>query len=127
MAYLFVQFHSYIKQIVITFEYLFTGRLGMNNLSGPVGIYSVVGEVTKSAVVLNIANLTALLCVNVGFLNILPFPAFDGGRIVFLVIEKLRGKPVDPKIENTVNTVGFCLLMVLVVFVTWNDIVKLFT
>ena len=55
----------------------------------------------------------------------MPFPAFDGGRIFFLLIEKLRGKPVNPKIENAVNTAGFCLLMVLVVFVTWNDIIKL--
>ena len=120
------QFGSYFKQIIITFKYLFTGRLGVDNLSGPVGIYSVVGEVTKESVLLNLANLTALLCVNVGFLNIMPFPAFDGGRILFLIIEKIKGKPVDPKIENTVNTVGFILLMLLVVFVTINDIIKLF-
>ena len=111
--------------MIITFKYLFTGRLGADNLSGPVGIYSVVGKVTKTSPLLNIISLTALLSVNVGFLNIMPFPAFDGGRIVFLLIEKLRGKPVNPKIENTVNTVGFCLLMVLVLIVTWNDIIKL--
>ena len=125
LKFTFTQFGSYFKQIIITFKYLFTGKLGVNNLSGPVGIYSIVGEVTKESVLLNIANLTALLCVNVGFLNILPFPAFDGGRILFLLIEKIKGKPVDPKIENTVNTVGFCLLMVLVVFVTINDILRL--
>lgn len=125
IKYAFEQLISYFKQMIITFKYLFTGRISADNLSGPVGIYSVVGEVTKESVLLNLASLTALLSVNVGFLNIMPFPAFDGGRIVFLIIEKLRGKPVDPKIENTVNTVGFCLLMVLVVFVTWNDIIKL--
>lgn len=125
VAYSFEQLVSYFKQMIITFKYLFTGRIGADNLSGPVGIYSVVGEVTKESALLNIVSLTALLSVNVGFLNIMPFPAFDGGRIVFLIIEKLRGKPVNPKIENTVNTVGFCLLMVLVLFVTWNDIIKL--
>ena len=125
IKYAFEQLISYLKQMIITFKYLFTGRLSADNLSGPVGIYSVVGEVTKESVLLNIASLTALLSVNVGFLNIMPFPAFDGGRIFFLLIEKLRGKPVNPKIENAVNTAGFCLLMVLVVFVTWNDIIKL--
>ena len=125
IKYAFEQLISYFRQIIITFKYLFTGRIGADNLSGPVGIYSVVGEVTKESVLLNICSLTALLSVNVGFLNIMPFPAFDGGRIVFLIIEKLRGKPVNPKVENTVNTIGFCLLMVLVLFVTWNDITKL--
>lgn len=127
IKYAFEQFISYIRQMIITFHYLFTGRLSLNNLSGPVGIYSVVGEATKEAALLNIATLTALLSVNVGFLNIMPFPAFDGGRIVFLIIEKLRGKPVDPKIENAVNTIGFCLLMGLVLLVTWNDIARLIT
>lgn len=125
IKYSFKQLVSYFKQMIITFKYLFTGRIGADNLSGPVGIYSVVGEVTKESALLNIISLTALLSVNVGFLNIMPFPAFDGGRIVFLIIEKLRGKPVNPKIENMVNTIGFCLLMVLVIFVTWNDILKL--
>lgn len=125
IKYSFKQIISYFKQMIITFEYLFTGRLSLKNLSGPVGIYSIVGEVTKEQVILNIASLTALLSVNVGFLNIMPFPAFDGGRVLFLIIEKLRGKPVNPKIENAVNTVGFMLLMLLVLFVTWNDIFKL--
>ena len=126
IKYAFTQFMSYIKQIIITFKYLFTGRLGINNLSGPVGIYSVVGEVTKESVFLNLASLTALLSVNVGFLNIMPFPAFDGGRILFLLIEKLRGRPVNPKIENMVNTIGFALLMLLVIYVTIGDVGRLF-
>ena len=95
-------------------------------MSGPVGIYSIVGEVTKESVILNLANLTALLSVNVGFLNIMPFPAFDGGRIFFLLIEKLRGKPFNPNIENMVNTVGFALLMILVLIVTVGDVGRLF-
>lgn len=126
VKYVFRQFASYIKQIIVTFKYLFTGKLGLNNLSGPVGIYSVVGSATKEYALLNIVSLIALLSVNVGFLNIMPFPAFDGGRIVFLIIEKLRGKPVNPKIENMVNTVGFMLLMILVLLVTIGDISKLF-
>ncbi len=126
IKYAFVQFGSYFKQIILTFKYLFTGRLGLNNLSGPVGIYSVVGEVAKENALVNLCALTALLSVNVGFLNIMPFPAFDGGRILFLIIEKIKGKPVNPKVENTVNTVGFALLMLLVIVVTISDIIKLF-
>ena len=126
VKYTFRQFFSYIKQIFITFKYLFTGKVGLNNLSGPVGIYSIVGEVAKENALVNLASLTALLCVNVGFLNILPFPAFDGGRILFLIIEKIKGSPVNPKVENTVNTVGFALLMLLVIVVTVSDIIKLF-
>lgn len=121
----FRQMWSYVKQIFITFEYLFTGRLSFSNLSGPVGIYSVVGEASKNHALLNLSNLTALLCVNVGFINILPFPAFDGGRIFLLLIEKLRGKPVNPKLENMINTVGFILLMILTLVVTCSDIFKL--
>ena len=122
----FRKFGAFFKQMIITFKYLFTGRLGLNNMSGPVGIYSVVGDATKEHALLNLANLTALLCINVGFLNLIPFPAFDGGRILFLLIEKIKGKPVDPKIESTVNMVGFALLMILILVITVNDIIKLF-
>ena len=126
VEYTFVQFGSYFKQIILTFKYLFSGKVGADDLAGPVGIYSVVDRITEHSVVLPLASLTALLCVNVGFLNILPFPAFDGGRILFLLIEKIRRKPVSPKVENTVNTIGFCLLMVLILFITVNDVIKLF-
>ncbi len=126
IKYTISQFGSYLKQIFITFKYLFTGRVGFENLSGPVGIYSVVGEVAKENALVNLANLTALLCVNVGFLNILPFPAFDGGRILFLLIEKIKGSPVNPKIENTINTAGFIFLMGLIILITINDVIKLF-
>lgn len=121
----FEQFKSYFRQMFITFEYLFKGAVGLNDMSGPVGIYSIVGEATKTSVLLNLATLTALLCVNVGFINILPFPAFDGGRLLFLIIEKIKGSPVNPKIENTVNSVGFMLLMLLVIVITISDISKL--
>lgn len=122
----FKKFASFFKQMIITFKYLFSGKLSLGNLSGPVGIYGIVGEATQSHVLLNLANLTALLCINVGFLNLIPFPAFDGGRILFLLIEKIKGKPVNPKVENTINTIGFMLLMLLILIITINDIIKLF-
>lgn len=70
--------------------------------------------------------LTAYLSMNVGVINLLPFPAFDGGRVLFLIIEKIRRKPVPAKTEAMVNSIGFMLLMLLMVYVTFNDILRLF-
>ena len=104
---------------------LFTGNLGLNALSGPVGIYGVVGE-SLTVGIQQIIYLIAFLSINLGFINILPFPAFDGGRILFLIIEKIKGSPVDSKVENAFHTVGFILLMILMVYITLQDILKLF-
>ncbi|MDD4623912.1 MAG: site-2 protease family protein, partial [Bacilli bacterium] len=69
--------------------------------------------------------LVAFLGINVGFINLIPFPAFDGGRVLFLIIEKVRRKPIPIKIENTVNMIGFSLLMILMAIITFSDIGKL--
>ena len=124
LIYSITNFIDLIKQIIMVLFYLFTGKLSLSNLSGPVGIYTVVGEASKYGF-FTMINLIGLLCVNVGFMNILPLPAFDGGRLLFLVIEKIKGKPVDAKIENTIHSVGMVLLMVLMVLITWNDITRL--
>lgn len=71
--------------------------------------------------------LIAYLCINVGFLNFLPIPAFDGGRILFLIIEKIKGSRVKPEIENMIHGIGFALLMILMLVVSYNDIVKIFS
>ena len=104
---------------------LFTGKISVNKLSGPVGIYSVVGQMSKQGLVALI-YLMALLSINVGVINLLPLPAFDGGRILFLIIEKIKGSPVDPKVENTIHSIGFILLILLMLYVTFNDILRLF-
>lgn len=114
-----------IHQMILVIFYLITGKLSLNNLSGPIGIYNIVGEAAKYGI-LTMMNLIGLLCVNVGFINILPLPAFDGGRLLFLVIEKIKGKPVDPKIENTIHLIGMVLLMILMVVITYNDILRFF-
>ena len=103
---------------------LIKGDLGIDSLSGPVGIYSVV-DVAKSSLEL-ILYLTAYLSINIGFMNLLPFPAFDGGRVLFLIIEKIKGSRVDYKVETIVNAIGFMLLMALMVVVTIKDIFNLF-
>ena len=125
IKYAFIKFFSTLEQMIFTIVYLITGRLSLKLLSGPVGIYSIVGVYSKAGF-MNILSLLALICINVGFIYLLPLPAFDGGPVVFIIIEKIKGSKVDPKIENTIHTIGFILLLLLMILVTYNDIVKLF-
>ena len=104
--------------------YLVTGKLKLSSLSGPVGIYTVVGD-AASAGFINLVYLTAYLCINVGFINLIPFPAFDGGRALFLIIEKIKGSRVNPRVENIIHSVGFILLLILMVLISFTDITKL--
>ena len=116
---------SIFKQMGVTVGYLFTGGISLNQLSGPVGIYSVVGESSKAGVA-NILYLVAFLSINVGFINLLPLPAFDGGHILFLVIEAIKGSPIKPEVEEKIHGIGMLLLLLLMVVITINDIIKLF-
>ena len=109
----------------ITVQSLFTGGVKVDQLSGPVGIYSIVGEQSKAGLA-SILYLMAFLSINVGFLNLLPLPAFDGGHILFIIIEKIKGSPVSPKTENMIHTIGLFLLMILMVYITFNDMLRLF-
>lgn len=112
---------------------LFNGQASVRDLSGPVGVAQVVGEVYDEAstygmitIIASMLNIAILLSANLGVLNLLPLPALDGGRLVFMVIEVFRGKPVPKEKEAIVHFVGFALLMVLMVFVLYNDILRLF-
>jgi len=116
---------SVFKQMFVTVGYLFTGGIKVTQLSGPVGIYSIVGEQSKGGLA-NILYLTAFLSINVGFINLLPIPAFDGGHILFIIIEKIKGSPVNPELENKIHTIFLVLLMLLMVVITVNDILRLF-
>ena len=125
IAYTFKKTCSIFKQMFITVGYLFTGGIKLNQLSGPVGIYSIVGE-SRSGGVANILYLMAFLSINVGFINLLPIPAFDGGHILFIIIELIKGSPVKPELENKIHTVFLILLMLLMIVITINDIIRLF-
>jgi regulator of sigma E protease len=116
---------SIVHQMVLIIWYLLTGALKLSMLAGPIGIYSIVGEAAKFGFV-NLMYLNAVISINVAFINLLPIPAFDGGRLLFLLIEKIKGKPVDPKVENTVHALGFAFLMILMVVITFNDILRIF-
>lgn len=107
-----------------TLRYLFTGKLGINDLSGPVGVYEIVDKESHSGVN-NLLYLLAYLSVNVGVINLIPFPAFDGGHILFLIIEKIRRKPVDSNIEATITGIGFICLMLMMIYITFHDILNL--
>lgn len=111
---------------------LFTGHVGINDMSGPVGIVKTIGdtytEVKSSGVLmvfLNMLNICILLSANLGIMNLLPIPALDGGRLVFLVVEAVRGRRLDPNKEGAVNLVFLMLLMVLMVVIMFNDIRKI--
>lgn len=119
------KFNSIISSMVYTIWGLISGKIGLSALSGPVGIYEVVGETINYG--LNyFLYILAFLSINVGFINILPFPAFDGGHVLFLIIEKIKGSPVNAKIENTCHLIGFILIFLLMIIVTISDIIKLF-
>lgn len=112
---------------------LFSGQAGLNDLSGPVGIANMVGDVVEQSkpggfylIFLNLLNFTMFISANLGVMNLLPIPAIDGGKLVFLLIEAVRGKPVAKEKEGLVHVVGFVLLMILMVVVLFNDIRKLF-
>lgn len=119
------KFNSVISSMVYTIWGLISGKIGISALSGPVGIYEVVGESLNYGVKYFLYIL-AFLSINVGFINILPFPAFDGGHVLFLLIEKIKGSPVNAKFESTCHLIGFILVFLLMIIVTINDIIKLF-
>lgn len=123
--YAFTKFGSIVSTMLLTIGALFTGKLGLSALSGPVGMYSVIGTVAKTGFA-NLVYLTAYLSVNLGILNILPFPAFDGGRVLFVLIEAIIRKKVDPKIEGYFHTIGFALIMLLMIYITFQDVLRLF-
>ena len=125
IKYAFYKFFSTLEQMIFTIFYLITGKISLSMLSGPVGIFNAVGVYAKYGFS-NLVSLLCLICINVGFINVLPLPAFDGGHVLFIIIEKIRGKKVDPKVENTIHNIGFILLMLLMVVVTYGDISRLF-
>lgn len=125
IKYSFIKFASLVTQMSLVVVNLFTGKLGLSSLSGPIGIFSVVGESARAGFI-NLVYLVGFISLNVGFMNLLPIPALDGGRILFLIIERIKGSKVDVKVENTIHTIGFALLMLLMLVITFNDIIRLF-
>ncbi|WP_316568519.1 RIP metalloprotease RseP [Neobacillus sp. YIM B06451] len=113
------------KKIFEMLGLLVTGQFAIDMLSGPVGIYATTDTVVKSGIFV-LMKWTAMLSVNLGIMNLLPIPALDGGRLLFFAVEAIRGKPVDRQKEGLVHFIGFALLMLLMLVVTWHDIQRFF-
>lgn len=115
----------WFKEIFRLLGMLVTGQFTIDALSGPVGIYKTTEEVAKYGV-FTLMSWAGMLSINLGIMNLLPLPALDGGRLMFFILEALRGKPVDRQKEGMVHFVGIMLLMLLMIVVTWNDIQRFF-
>ena len=127
------QMKYYIYSTFKSLSSLVTGRVSIKEMSGPVGIVKVIGdtyEQSKSSgalyILMNLLNLSALLSANLTVMNLLPIPALDGGRLILFIVEAIRRKKLNPNIEGKIHLAGFVLLMGLMVFVMYNDIVKIF-
>lgn len=120
------------KTVFISLKMLISGEVGMKEMSGPVGVVSAMNTAAEESGggligFLNLLYLAAFISVNIGIMNLLPLPALDGGRIFFTLIEAIRRKPIPAEKEGFVHMIGFMLLLCLMVFATWNDIMKLIT
>lgn len=111
--------------LLASFGLLFTGGASMSDLAGPVGITKLVGEVATIGWA-QLLGFTAFLSINLGILNLLPIPALDGSKIMFALVEAIRRKPLDPEKEGYIHWLGFLFLMGLMVFVTFNDIARIY-
>lgn len=126
IKYAFKKFATIYQTMFKTIGGLITGKISIKSLSGPVGIYTVVSDSAKMGLE-QLIYLTAFLSINLGFVNILPFPAFDGGHVLFVIIELIRGgKKVNQKVEGYFHLVGFILIFILMIIVTIQDIIRLF-
>ena len=118
----FINVIYFIKEIAKSVIQLFTGKLSMDNMVGPVGISSVV---SKTSGLFDFAYIMTLISLSLGVTNLLPFPPLDGGRVVLLVIEAIRKKPLSQKVEMAIQSTGFIVLITLSIFVAYNDILKI--
>lgn len=122
----FTETWAYMKVIVISISMLVTGRLSLDNLGGPIAIFSMTSEVTRMAGILGIINFIGFLSVNLGLMNLLPIPGLDGGKLLLNIVEGIRGKPISEEKQTIIALVGGVLLILLMLFVTWNDIQRYF-
>lgn len=132
VRYGFYESQFVVKNTIKSLQMLVTGKLGRDDVSGPVGVASYVGETYEEVkeygfltVLMTMLELVVILSINIGVMNLLPLPALDGGRLVFLLLEVVRGKPVPPEKEGFVHMAGLILFFLLMVFVMYNDIMRI--
>lgn len=129
----FYEVKSNIDLVIKSLEMMIQGQVSRSDVAGPVGMFQVIGDSYESAakyglrsVILTIADMILLLSANLGVMNLLPIPALDGGRLVFLIVEALRGKPVPRDKEGFVHMIGFVILMGIMALVMFNDFARIF-
>ena len=132
IKYGFYESEYVLKNTIKSLQMLVTGKLGKDDVSGPVGVASYVGETYESVkeygfltVLMTMLELVVILSINLGIMNLLALPALDGGRLVFMFLEVIRGKPVPPEKEGLVHMAGLILFFLLMIFVMYNDIMRL--
>ena len=118
-----------VKLVYNSLWQMITGKVGVEQMSGPVGIVKEVNTAVNSGSSswLYVLNLTALLTINLGVFNLLPVPALEGGRLFFMLIELITRKKIHPEKEGLVHSIGILLLIALIIFISYNDIMKLIT
>ena len=116
---------NYARLVWSSVGMLVSGQVGVDQLSGPVGVAEVMADTAKYSMI-SFFQLVAFISINLGVMNLLPLPALDGGRLVFLIIEGIRRKPVPPKYEGYVHAAGLMLLLMLMVYVTGQDVLRIF-
>lgn len=133
LLYGFYEVRTQVRGVIDSLEMVIKGKVTTDDIAGPVRIVTVIGDSVEQTrqyglitVIMNLVNLTVMLSANLGVMNLLPIPAFDGGRLLFCLWEMITKKPVDSRFENAVSTVGMALLMTLMVFVVFNDLKYLF-
>ncbi len=133
LRYSFGEMNYWVHLTIKSLASLIRGNFSLNDLSGPIGVVNTIGQVyeeSKSAgnvaVSMTMLNMMILLAANLGVMNLLPLPALDGGRLIFLIIEAIRRKPVKRSVEGMIHFAGLMLLMALMVYVAFNDVRKIF-
>ena len=114
-----------VKLVFVSLGMLFTGEAGVADLSGPVGVVNAMNTAAQTGW-FNFLFFAAFLAVNIGIMNLLPLPALDGGRILFVLIELITGRPVPKEREGLIHFIGFAVLILLMIFVTINDVIRIF-
>ena len=123
--------YSMARSVYYSLFWVVSGAVSPKQMSGPVGIISLIGDVVEQSPTLfdrffNLFNITAFISMNLGLFNLIPFPALDGSKILLLIIEGVRRKAIPPEKEALISMIGFVLLIMLMIFTTYNDIVRQF-
>ena len=123
---------STVKIVWVSLVGIITGRFAVSNMAGPIGMASAIGKAASTGLetsvidaINNIVSIMAMITINLGIVNLLPLPALDGGRLIFLLIEMITRKKINPKYEGLIHALGFFLFIALMIYISYSDILRL--